>query len=193
MKRFVCVLLTLFTILVFQPTISAAGTTPSGELSADSSVFDSINNGETTDPAAPAEEKEAADGTSSSIFPLFIKFILSFGLVIALLFFVLKYLAKRNGKAAVGGPVVSLGGRSLGNHKSVQVIMVGQTIYVLGVGDDVTLLRALSEGEEYRHLLAGLENQTGSSLPGVFNKDAQWNKVFSEKVRKLKQQMEEGK
>ena len=41
----------------------------------------------------------------------------------------------------------------LGNNRSVQVILVGQTIYIVGVGEDVNLIRAIPQGEEYQHLL----------------------------------------
>ena len=50
--------------------------------------------------------------------------------------------------------VQNLGGLSLGAQKSVQLLQVGKTLYLVGVGEDVQLLREITDPEEVEALLA---------------------------------------
>jgi len=192
MKNFKWFFVMLFCLFLVQPTYYAAGTAPSGE----PSVFESLNKGDESTPTTPSSQTEVADTNSSSIFPLFLKFIFTFALVIGLLFLVMRYLSKRNKWTQASGPVLSLGGKMLGNNRSVQVILVGQTIYILGVGEDVNLIRAIPQGEseEYKHLLESYENQGESSPPLLLNKDSlKWKNVFGKQLQKMQSEIEEEK
>ena len=193
MKHFKWFFVMFFCLLFVQPTIYAAGTTPSGESSSEPSVYESMKTGDDQKSVpSPTTSTEVAKGQSPSIFPLFIKFIFSFALVIALLYGVMRYLSKRNNVLQSSGPVLPLGGKMLGNNRSVQVILVGQTIYILGVGDDVNLIRAIPQGEEYQHLLESYENQSESQAPLLFNKDSlKWKSVFGKQLKKLQNEMDD--
>ncbi len=195
MKHFKWFFVMFFCLFFIQPTFYAAGTTPSGESSSEPSVYDSMRTGDDQEQApSPSQPTEVADSQSPSIFPLFIKFIFSFAIVIALLLWVMRYLSKRNNVFQTSGPVLPLGGQVLGNNRSVQVVLVGQTIYILGVGEDVNLIRAIPQGEEYQHLLEGYENQSEQSSPLLFKKDSiKWNSVFGKQLRKLQNEMDEEK
>jgi len=195
MKHFKWFFVMFFCLFFIQPTFYAAGTTPSGESSSEPSVYDSMRTGDDQEQApSPSTPTEVADSESPSIFPLFIKFIFSFAIVIALLLWVMRYLSKRNNVFQTSGPVLPLGGQVLGNNRSLQVVLVGQTIYILGVGEDVNLIRAIPQGEEYQHLLEGYENQTEQSSPLLFKKDSiKWNSVFGKQLRKMQNEMDEEK
>jgi flagellar protein FliO/FliZ len=195
MKHFKWFFVMFFCLFFIQPTFYAAGTTPSGESSGEPSVYESMKTGDVQQSTpSPTTSKEVAESQSPSIFPLFIKFIFSFALVIALLFWVMRYLSKRNNVLQTSGPVLPLGGKMLGNNRSVQVILVGQTIYILGVGEDVNLIRAIPQGEEYQHLLESYENQTDPGAPILFKKDSlNWKSVFGKQMSKLQNEMDEEK
>ena len=181
MKRTMLFLVMFFYLFSFQSTSFAAGTSSSGE----PSVYDSIQKGDKkTSPSTGKVE----DSQSPSLFPLLIKFIISFILVIGLLFLLLRFLSKRGRLLQTNGPVLPIGGHNLGNNRSMQILLIGQTIYVVGVGEDVTLIRTISQGEEYQHLLESYENQAAEgNTPKWFPKDSKkiWDTVFRKHLQKM--------
>ena len=66
----------------------------------------------------------------------------------------MKFLNKRNLNFQRNQFVQNLGGLSLGAQKSVQLLQVGKTLYLVGVGEDVQLLREITDPEEVEALLA---------------------------------------
>lgn len=79
----------LFYLFSFQSTIYAAGSTTAG----DHSVYDTIHKGpEKTTP----QSSKPVDSQTPSLFPLFIKFIVSFALVIVLIVLLLRFLSKKS-------------------------------------------------------------------------------------------------
>lgn len=184
MKR-IMILFAMFSYLFFmQPTTFAAGLTAAGE----PSVYDTIQKGEKKAPK-DSVSKEKDSSSSPSIFSLFIKFIVSFAFVIILLFVLLRFLSKRNKSMPSNGPFIPLGDHALGNNRSVQLVLIGGTIYVLGVGETVTLLRTITQGEEYQHLLESLENQDEEAPAkwGAQDTKKLWNSVFQKQLENMKQ------
>lgn len=186
MKRSIFFFVFLFYLFSNQPTILAAGTTSTGE----HSVYDSIQKDEGK--PSPSSIK-VEDNESPSIFPLFIKFIFSFILVIGLLFVLLRFLSKRSRLMQPNGLVLPLGGHVLGNNRSLQVVLIGQTIYILGVGETVTMIRSIAQGEEYQHLLESYENQADGNTPNWLAKDSikNWNTVFRKQMQKFQKENRE--
>lgn len=185
MKRIMFFFVLLFYLFSFQPTIFAAGSTSGGE----PSVYDSIHKGEKKTSSLSSPTK-AVDSQSPSIFSLFIKFIVSFVLVIGLLIVLLRFLSKRGRLMQTNGPVLPLGGHVLGSNRSLQVVLIGQTIYIIGVGETITLIRSISQGEEYQHLLESYENQAEALPSKWLAKDPKkmWNSVFQKYLQKMKQE-----
>jgi flagellar protein FliO/FliZ len=183
MKRFMFFFVLLFYLFSLQPTIFAEGTTSSGK----TSVYDSIQKGE-EQPSPPSTKAE--DSGSPTIFPLFVKFIFSFILVIGLLIVLLRFLSKRSRLMQTNGLVLPLGGQVLGNNRSLQVLLIGQTIYIVGVGETVTLIRTISQGEEYQHLLDSYENQADGLSQKWMTKDSikNWNSVFRKHMQNMYQE-----
>ncbi|MEH7076583.1 flagellar biosynthetic protein FliO [Neobacillus drentensis] len=187
MKRTIVFFVLLLYLFSFQSTTFAAGSISSGE----PSVYDSIQKGETKTSPASTTSTKAVDSQSTSLFPLFLKFIFSFILVIGLLFLLLRYLSKRGNGMQANGPVLPIGSHLLGNNRSMQILLIGQTIYIVGVGEDVTLIRTISQGEEYQHLLEVYENQAADGqTPKWFPKDTKkiWNTVFRKHLQNLQQE-----
>lgn len=78
----------------------------------------------------------------------------------------------------------------LGNNRSLQVVLIGQTIYIIGVGETITLIRSISQGEEYQHLLESYENQADGLSPKWFPQEPQkiWDSVFRKYIQKMQQE-----
>ncbi len=183
MKRLMFFFILSFYLFSFQPTTFAAGSISGGE----PSVYDTIHK----DKKNPSPQKaKTVDSHSPSIFPLFMKFIFSFVLVIGLLIVLLRFLSKRNRLLQSNGPVLSLGGHGLGNNRSLQVLLIGQTIYIIGVGETISLIRTISQGEEYHHLLESIESQAEGNSAKWFSKDSKikWNTVFTKHLLNMKQE-----
>ncbi|MED3563668.1 flagellar biosynthetic protein FliO [Bacillus xiapuensis] len=183
MKYTMIVFIMLCSLVTFQSAVFAADSQSAG----DSSIYDTIHNGKET-PKSPAAQP-AASGTPS-LFPLFVKFIVSFILVIGLLFVLLRFLSKRSSMMQTNGPILPLGGQVLGNNRSLQVVLIGQTIYIFGVGESITLLRTISQGEEFQQILKSFENQEEmpSTKEIINDSKKMWNNVFGKHLQKIRQE-----
>lgn len=86
------------------------------------------------------------------------------GIVIALLVVTIKFLSKRNAIWSKQKGMRSLGGISLGQHSSMQVIEIGDRIYFLGVGNEVTLLDKEDDPIKVEKIIELLEQNEQSSM-----------------------------
>ena len=94
----------------------------------------------------------------------YVKMIFSFAIVIGLLYLVLNWI-KRNGTTFnKNNLVTSLGGTSVGSNKSVQLIKIGNSIYVVGVGENVTLLKEINNPEEIQTIDEKVELRNQADL-----------------------------
>ena len=84
----------------------------------------------------------------------YIKVLLSLVLVLGILIFVLRFLNKRNQNYQQNSVIRNLGGHSVGAQKSVQLLHIGNQIYVVGVGEDVQLLQVISDPQEIERMIA---------------------------------------
>lgn len=183
MKRFILVFSLIFSLFSYQSISFASDSTSDGE----TSVYDAIQKGEKK---PTSQMPKDVDSPSTSLFPSIIKFMVSFAFVIGLLFLLMKFLAKRNRTLQTNGPILSLGGQTLGNNRSLQVVLVGQTIYIIGVGETITLIRTISKGEEYQSLLEGFENQAEVMTPKWLTLDSKkkWYSVLHKYMKKMQKE-----
>jgi flagellar protein FliO/FliZ len=142
-------------------------------------------------PKKNIQSKKQLEGTTVSIVPYIFKFIGSFILIIALLYMVLKYLSKKTKMYQAGGPFHSLGGHSLGNNRSLQMVMIGETLYIVGVGEDVNLIRTIPPGEEQTKILEAMAMKpvdSASDWGAQLKKTAQekWEVLFQNQLKELK-------
>jgi len=94
--------------------------------------------------------------------------------IVGLIVFSLRALAKRNRGWGMNRTIRSLGGYALGPNNSLQIIEWNGRIYVLGVGDDVTLIDAITDPETAAMLLADHDAEQDAMAP-----------VLPEFIRKL--------
>jgi flagellar protein FliO/FliZ len=119
-------------------------------------------------------------GTTSPWDLIWVLFVL--GIIVALIVFILRFFAKRNRGWGVNRSLRSLGGFPLGTNKSMQIVEWNSRIYVLGIGDDVTLLESITEPEIVASLLAEHDTvtaNTGVTLPEWLRR---WSRRNNENV-----------
>ncbi|SFE16683.1 flagellar protein FliO/FliZ [Paenibacillus algorifonticola] len=122
--------------------------------------------------------------------------IFSLLLIIGLIIVVIKWLSRRN--RAFGGTnrsLRSLGGISLGQNHSLQVVELSGRLYVVGVGESITLLDKIDDAKEAEAIIEAMERQvqggwSPSALTGLISRfrqgsgeqepqDEQWNDASS--------------
>lgn len=132
------------------------------------SVYDAIENSKGTVSDQPQQQDKPAleEGSSISIFPFLVKMVVSLAFIIGLIVLVLKFWAGKTRGIQARGPFLTLGGCPLGTNRSLQAVMIGRTIYLLGVGENVQLIRQITEGEEYQLILDSFEEQ--DAAPPLF-------------------------
>ncbi|MFD0698373.1 flagellar biosynthetic protein FliO [Paenibacillus sp. GCM10027628] len=108
-----------------------------------------------------AAETEPGSGLPGSEFPATTAFdsfamigkVIFFLIFIIFLFFILiKFLAKKNKGSFFGNSVRSLGGVPLGQNKSIQIVEIGHSLFVVGVGDNIQLLDKINDADEVAYI-----------------------------------------
>ncbi|GLB59337.1 flagellar biosynthetic protein FliO [Cytobacillus sp. NCCP-133] len=83
----------------------------------------------------------------------FFKMILATIFTVGLLYVLLKFINKKSKVYTRSQIVENIGGTALGGNRSVQLIKVGKRILVVGVGEDIQLLKEIDDSEEYSQLI----------------------------------------
>ncbi|MEI5906185.1 flagellar biosynthetic protein FliO [Bacillus spongiae] len=96
----------------------------------------------------------------------FIKMIVALLFVIGLIYTLLRFISQRSRSFQQTKLLHNLGGTSLGGNRSVQVVKVGNRILVLGVGEDIHLIKEIDEAKEYEEFITSFENNYENLLKG---------------------------
>jgi len=97
---------------------------------------------------------EESTSTSTSFgFLDFLRMIAATAFVIVLLYGTLRFINKKNKLQDKGNLVSNLGGTTIGSNRSVQIIKIGNSLYVVGVGENVQLLTEITNEEEKKQIL----------------------------------------
>ncbi|MFC7392561.1 flagellar biosynthetic protein FliO [Scopulibacillus cellulosilyticus] len=89
----------------------------------------------------------------ANLFVVFLKLIGALAVIIALIYFLYKVLGKKTKAFREYGAIKNIGGVSVGPNRSVQLVRVGGEILVVGVGDNVQLLKEITDESVIRDLL----------------------------------------
>lgn len=100
----------------------------------------------------------------------YVRMIFAFIFVIALLLALLKFLNRKNRMFEQHKLMKNVGGLSLGQQKSLQLVVVGDTYYLVGVGDEVRLLKEIVDPEEKRKLESYFNEDDLNHAPGFMSK-----------------------
>ncbi|EGQ27376.1 flagellar biosynthesis protein [Sporosarcina newyorkensis 2681] len=165
-------LIMLLACLVFLPSAYA-------ETDPDAVVSDCIGKGKDCNSEAPATDKPdngtVSDPQTSSEPPKgltawdYIRTLLAFIFVIGLLVWLLRFLNKRNRNFDQTRLMTNLGGVPLGQHKSIQLVKMGNHYFVVGVGEDVQLLKEIEDPDEIADLLARYDREGSEVQKGLIS------------------------
>ncbi|MCY8908998.1 flagella biosynthesis regulatory protein FliZ [Bacillus atrophaeus] len=209
-KHYVIAFISFFILFSMHPLSAFAAD------SGDSTVNEWFQNkdGKTTGKSEQKAEKtkqtvddgiEEASASSVSAFD-FVKLIFALLFVILLIYGLVKLMNKRNRLLKPFQYVENIGGTSVGQNRSVQLIKVGKRVLVVGVGDTIQLLKEIDNEEEREAILAQHEEAISSKvewpklmnpLKGSEKKTQQmlpsFSKALKEQLEELKQNRSEGK
>jgi flagellar protein FliO/FliZ len=160
---------------------------------AEKSVYDSFQN--KSDQQQESKTSSPITNQPKASMGLYLlQFFGSFIIIIGLLYLVLRFVSRKSKLLNGGGLYHALGGHSFGNNRSLQMVMVGDTLYLLGVGDSVTLIRTIPPGEEQTKLLESVavqpqditkkRNWTWNVLKGKSAKE-KWDDLFLKKLKDI--------
>ena len=171
---------------------------------------------ENQDKNSDVEESPAADTTSEtaavsvSVWD-YIKMVLALLFVLALLYGVLKLVNSKNRLYQQHQLIQNLGGLSLGQHKSVQLLQVGDSLFLVGVGEDISILKEITSIEEKEKLMNFYSNKQEitaqipyiatllkrfknplSTQAGENQKSGSFEQVFRKKLSEIKTDRSDG-
>lgn len=101
------------------------------------------------------DDNSTNEGSSSSLFFDLVKLFVALAFVLGLIYFLLKVLNRKNKMFQKVRTLENMGGISLGQSKSLQVVRIGERIYVIGVGDNVEMLSEITEEKTKQEILTG--------------------------------------
>ncbi|WP_175532065.1 flagellar biosynthetic protein FliO [Paenibacillus sp. yr247] len=101
-----------------------------------------------TEPGQGIPTSEFPTTDSFDSFGMIVKVIFFLVLIILLFFVLIKYIAKKNKGTMFGNSIRSLGGVPLGQNKSIQIVEIGHSLFVVGVGENIQLLDKINDADE---------------------------------------------
>ncbi|WP_339321320.1 flagellar biosynthetic protein FliO [Paenibacillus sp. FSL W8-0194] len=136
--------------------------------------------------------------------------------IVALIVLLIRFLGRKNKTWFTSRAVRTLGAVGLGPNKSLQIIEIGSSLYLVGVGEDIRLVDKITDPEEVKLIMEAFEQEAGAragafspvleKLASRFRKQgtlseeitledsSSFHEVFDEKLRKMssrKEKMEE--
>ncbi len=118
-------------------------------------------------------------GSSLSFFWMILKVIL-FLVVIIGIFLVIMKIVSQKGKLFRGDRSLrTIGGIGLGQNKSVQLVQIGNALYVLGVGEEVGLVDKITDEAEIQFILDNLHSSPAAGTD-TFSSVGGWLKGLGE-------------
>jgi flagellar protein FliO/FliZ len=88
-------------------------------------------------------------------------------LIIALFFVIIKVISQKNKLMMSGRSVKLIGGVSIGQNKTIQVVEVGHTLYIVGVGENVQLISKVDDAEEIEFIVDNMQIRRNMEFPSL--------------------------
>lgn len=181
LKKSAAVLLSLFLCLGFSG-ISYAAT--SGDTQTVNDVF---KQKQQDAKKSPSDKKDSntqslkndkqspiVSGGQTNIFVILIKLVGALAIVILLIYFLYKMVSKKTKAFRDGGAIHTVAGVSVGANRSVQLVKIGEEVLVLGVGENVQLLKEIKDPDLIETLTA--DKREVVALSGNVKKLINWSK-----------------
>ncbi|WP_409340964.1 flagellar biosynthetic protein FliO [Paenibacillus sp. MBLB4367] len=127
-----------------------------------------------------AQEEAPPVGDGFSVYGMLFQVMFFLLLIIGLFFVIIKFIAKKNKQFSTGRAVKNLGGVALGQNKSVQIVEIGNSLFVLGVGDNVQLISQISDPDEIEQIRDNMAPKAPVDLQS-FTSFAKWVRSLRKK------------
>ncbi len=136
---------------------------------------------DSNNPAAKqsVSQKDTAGQVGITIWD-FVRMILATVFVVALLYFLLKFINKKSRNFKSTQLVENLGGTVLGANRSVQIVKIANRLFIIGVGENVQLLKEIDDPNEREQILTDYNNkleqlvQPSDIVTKVIEKTKKW-------------------
>jgi len=152
----------------------------------------------------PAEEIDT-DPVSVTAWD-YVKMIFALLFVVLLLYGLLRFVNSRNKTFQHNQLIQNLGGVGVSQGKSVQLLQVGNSLFLVGIGEDITLLKEIEDPEEIEkitkiyeekqvigktvpyitELVNGLKENVSTKSKSNEKNDPSFNETFQKKLREIK-------
>ncbi|MFM9327102.1 flagellar biosynthetic protein FliO [Paenibacillus mesotrionivorans] len=116
-------------------------------------------------------------GSSLSVFWMILKVILFLVVIIGIFLVIMKTVSQKGKLFRADRSLRTIGGVGLGQNKSVQLVQIGNALYVLGVGEEVGLVDKITDEAEIRYILDNLHASPAAGT-GTFSSVGGWLKGF---------------
>ncbi|MDD9270297.1 flagellar biosynthetic protein FliO [Paenibacillus sp. GCM10023248] len=142
-------------------------------------------------------ETEPGQGIPSSEFPttdafdsfgMIVKVIFYLILIILLFYVLIRYMAKKNKGTMFGNSIRSLGGVPLGQNKSIQIVEIGRSLFVVGVGDNIQLLDKINDADEVAYITELLTSSQDDRMG--FTTVSKWISKLPVKKKDIEEEVE---
>jgi flagellar protein FliO/FliZ len=162
----------LLSIMFFFLTAGAGNLTAFAEVN---NVKDCIEHPDTCSGQQTNEVDGSESGLATSVtFVDYLKMIIALIFVVALIYFLLKFINQKGRSFQQTKLINHLGGAPLGGNRSVQIVKVGKQVLVLGVGEDIQLLKEVKDKSEKEEILSYYEESqfpdAKSAVSSLFTK-----------------------
>lgn len=130
----------------------------------DSSVDNKVNQ--------KAADVDGSKVKSSSLFINIVKMIIALLFILVLIYALLWFIKRKNHLFPQAGVMENLGGITVGQQKSIQLVRIGDSIFIVGIGDNVELLQEIEDETLKKEILEQKESalQTPKLLQGIWKK-----------------------
>lgn len=166
-KHFLLLLLIILSIVI--PVGETAFVSANNEMIDDCFLNpDNCSDGPVHEEGEQEEEKTPLTGGQGLTLWDYLKMLFALIFVLGLLLFVLKFINKKSHNYQQNSLVRNIGGVNLGAQKSVQLIQIGKSIYVLGVGEDVQLIKEIENPEEIEQIITNFNERQSLSVTSPY-------------------------
>ncbi|WLV25773.1 flagellar biosynthetic protein FliO [Aciduricibacillus chroicocephali] len=121
------------------------------------------NSDETGNQQAKKDVDSISPGTS------LVKMFLALIVILVLIYGTLKFLSSRTRSFQQNRTMQNLGGISVGQNKSVQLVRIGNKLYMIGVGDNVELLQEIEDEDVRQEMLREVNDSISGGASEMFS------------------------
>lgn len=122
----------------------------------------------------PMTGSESPEIMPGDFYGNFIQVVVVLAVIIGLIVLLIRFLAAKNKQWSGNRSLRVHAGVALGQHKSMQIVEIGGTLYIVGIGEDITLLDKIDDEARVADLLASLEARPAPSMGTAAEALGQW-------------------